>query len=266
MSNEPSQRLTLQKDLIKLKERGAVVIADLRRSNAGLYKYLCELYFWWRSANEQDDYLEQQYATLGRKFKTVGYGINFSPLLWLALGDNNLDRNSVDRYSRAMNAVHKEYERQPELYEKDGVAKLANYISQSGGTTKLAGYAPPDDTPADESSNGTITVNSKLSNNEPKINKALLELTYKLEEFSQKRLLPSASYLKSCPEKFSVLLVQHTADGLNVIENRTDTNIVETLLADNLRRRFDISVFAIRPLLELIQTQCLPKQLEGVKF
>ncbi len=261
MSNESKKHKSIQSKLVKLQMRGSIVLVDLRRSQLSLYQHLSDLYLWWRSAVEVKGFLPKQYATLGRKFKTVTYGTNFSPLLWLAFGNNNLDRNSVDRYSRAMNAIHKEYESRPELYAKDGVTKLANFVVQSGGIAKLSGYiAADDDTENDAPQND----NKKSNKDKQQTTQALLELTNMLGKSGEMHFIANSSYLKSTPTNFSLLLVQHTENGFNIIDSNNDFELVDTLLAQNLKQRFDVTKFPIRPLLELLQTQCWPKHLEGI--
>lgn len=67
----------LQKKLVKLQETGGVVMEELRKTHHKLNTHLSEIYFWWRTASQQGDYLEQEYTILGKKFRTVNYGINF---------------------------------------------------------------------------------------------------------------------------------------------------------------------------------------------
>jgi Na+-transporting NADH:ubiquinone oxidoreductase subunit NqrF len=71
----------LNKNLVKLQETGGVVMCDLRVAHKNLFKHLSEIYFWWAYASQQDNYLEDEYKKLARKFRTVTYGINFAPLL-----------------------------------------------------------------------------------------------------------------------------------------------------------------------------------------
>jgi len=49
-----------------------------------------------------------------------------------------------------------------------------------------------------------------------------------------------------------------------VIGTQDAPEFLEPVLAENVRRRFDITDMGMRPLLEIIQTQCLPAHLEGM--
>ena len=74
MANNTKQ---LHKKLVKLQETGGIVMAELRATHEKLFRHLSEIYFWWLNASQQGDYLEQEYTILGKKFRTVNYGINF---------------------------------------------------------------------------------------------------------------------------------------------------------------------------------------------
>lgn len=145
MSNDSKTRQQLQSDLVHLQDRGAVVLADLRKSTELFRRYFGELYLWWREARNVENWLKAQYAGLDRRIRSVRDGINFGSLFWLIWGNNNgLTNQKADRYSRAMNAIHHEFERHRQLYLKDGPAKLAYFIQQKGGLTALAGYSAPE--------------------------------------------------------------------------------------------------------------------------
>ena len=261
MANTQDQ---LNKTLVKLQETGGVVMVDLRAAHKNLYQHLSEIYFWWVKASKQANYLETEYQKLGRKFKTVNYGINFSPLLYLVYGFNNgLNRNYTDRYSRVLNALHKEVTNKPDYYAKDGVAKLANFIDTSGGVTALAGYAPPKD---DDDGSEINTINAELAEQE-KLNKQnILKQSWMLGEYRIVTQLPVEypSYFNTTSDDFAVLLVKRTAQGFEIIDADASDETVNTQLNNVLRRRFDLCVFSIRPILELIYTQCLPQSLEGL--
>ena len=220
---------------------------------------------WWREANQEPDWLEDQYKTLDRKFRTVSYGINFGPLLWLVWGNNNgLENRLVDRYSRALNAIHREYERRPALYEKDGVAKLANFIKQAGGITELADYGPKTPEPAEDSTSYPDLGTSNDSQNPSANESLLLRLAKLLPEYGDKDIVQYPAYFSTTSENYGLLLVRKTDEGVDVFSSINDPKIIDSLLARTVRRRFDASVQSLRPLLELIQTQCLPKSLEGM--
>ncbi len=258
--------IEIQKDLIALQAHGVVVMADLRRSNENLYKHLSKLYLWWRVANEQEGYLQKEYATLNRIFKTVNYGINFSPLLVLAYGHNNIDKNGLDRYSRALNSIHEEYNKKLDFYAKNGVTKLVNFITQSGGIKNLTGYAQPkDNTPDPIESDDLEDEKIEISiENELVRRRALLLLTDYIGIHGEHDTVKYPAYIKADSQNFSVLLVQKTSDGFNILDTKNDAAIIQNMLLDNVSRRFDVAVQSIRPILEIIETQCLPKSVEDL--
>ena len=254
----------LNKNLVKLQETGGIVMCDLRAAHKNLFEHLSEIYFWWVHASQQDNYLEDEYKKLGRKFKTVSYGTNFAPLLWLIYGNNNgLTNRHTDRYSRALNAMHKEVSKKPQYYARDGVKKLVGFIQQAGGTTALAGYAPPEDDTSSSKSNVISTENAEA---EKLQNQNILKQSWMLGEYRIDTQPPVeyASYFKTTSDDFAVLLVKRTAQGFEIVDVDGNDASVNAMLANTLRKRFDLCIFSIRPLLELISTQCLPQSLEAL--
>ncbi len=252
----------LNKHLVKLQESGGVVLGDIRSARKGLNKHLCEIYFFWVGASKQPNYLENEYQKLGRRFKTVSSGINFAPLLWVVYGINSgLTYNDTDRYSRVLNALHQEVSSQPEYYAKDGVAKLANFIEQSGGTKQLAGYAPlVQDPSTGPQSSGSNTQAQQLQTEN------ILKQSWMLGEYRIDTQPPVIypSYFNTTSDDFAVMLVKRTADGFEIVDVDSDPASVNPTLANALRKRFDLCVFSIRPVLELIYTQCLPQSLANI--
>lgn len=254
----------LQKKLVKLQEIGGIVMAELRATHEKLFRHLSEIYFWWLNASQQGDYLEQEYKKLGRKFKTVNYGTNFAPLLWLVYGNNSgLTNRHADRYSRALNTMHKEVSKKSQYYAKDGVTKLVSFIQQSGGTTALAGYAPPDE---DTNSSNANTINAETAAAEKLAAQNILKQSWMLGEYRIDTQLPVeyTSYFNATSDDFAVLLVKRTPQGFEIVDVDGNENTVNAALANTLRKRFDLCVFSIRPLLELVYTQCLPQSLEAL--
>ena len=149
MAQNDKQLNSVKNQLSELQEKSGIVSADVRQSNTSLYGLLSELYLWWREANEIEGFLDQEYSLLPRKPKKVNYGTNYGPLMRITFGINNLTNQKIDTYSRALNSVHREFEANPKLYEKDGAAKLTNFIDQSNGLSALAGYRLGED-PVDE--------------------------------------------------------------------------------------------------------------------
>lgn len=256
--------LQLQKKLVKLQETGGVVMEELRKTHHKLNTHLSEIYFWWRTASQQGDYLDQEYKKLGRSFRTVSYGINFAPLLWLVYGYNSgLTNRHADRYSRALNAMHEEVSKKQHYYAKDGVTKLVSFIQQSGGTTALAGYGPKDH---DSNTSTTNPINTITVEEQKLATQNLLKKSHKISEFCLDTNPPVKydAYFHTTAEDFAVMLVKRTPQGFEIVDVDSNVNIVNSALANTLRKRFDLSVDSVRPLLELVYTQCLPQSLEAL--
>jgi hypothetical protein len=95
----------IQNKLIELQETGRIVLADIRKSDHQLYKYLVELTFWLLDVKTEYGYLEKEYKSLGyRAPKRVEYGINYRPLLILAFG-SDLSDSQIRTYSITLNKL-----------------------------------------------------------------------------------------------------------------------------------------------------------------
>jgi len=251
----------LNKQLQKLQQQGGVVTCQIRQTRLHFYKHLSEIYFWWADASKQGAYLEDEYQKLGRKFRTVNYGINFSPLIWLVYGLNSgLNSTDVDRLSRTLNAMHNEVCKKPDYYAKDGISKLASFIQTSGGITALSGYAAPDQDAGVGTSLGSNSQAQQLETDD------ILKQSWMLGEYRIDTQPPVIypSYFNTTSDDFAVMLVKRTADGFEIVDVDSDPASVNPTLANALRKRFDLCVFSIRPVLELIYTQCLPQSLANI--
>lgn len=96
------------------------------------------LYFWWLEASSIDGFLEAEYAKIStRKLRPVTYGVNHRYLILMFYG-RMLGDTAIDRKSRVLNELNKEFKKNPKLYEgKDRVQNLAQFIVNSGGMVKL---------------------------------------------------------------------------------------------------------------------------------
>jgi len=254
----------VKKELVKLQERGAVVHTDLRRSHRSLYEHLAALYFWWRSARGINGYLEQEYAVLELKPRTIE-GINFRPLLVLIWGINATASSQTALYSRTLNAVHNEYEAHPELYAKDGVAKLANFIELAGGATRLAGYGAQDGDD-DDAANGGSGPKSPKVELDSDVRKRLLDDALAYTGAASLPAVEIERYVATdLVAEYVLMLVKKTPRGFEFVGTSDHKNAINDIMIDQYRRRFDGQKSALRPILELLQTQCLPKHLEKVE-
>lgn len=267
MAIKGDPRKKVQKALMQLQERGVVVHADLRRSHRSLYEHLASIYLWWRDASEVAGYLDAEFAALNLKKRAVA-GINFRPLLILVWGFNATTSDQTALYSRVLNALHTEYEVRPALYAKDGVAKLATFIEQAGGATKLAAYGQPDDSDdAEDDDDGDTGQRVPLI--DPQVlletRERLLFDARKHAKFTPMAALPTVNGIDADTGELGLMLVKATETGLQVVTYQNNSAIIDEILVATYRRRFEVQHPKVRPLLELLQTQCLPKHLEGLQ-
>ncbi|NBY21467.1 MAG: hypothetical protein EBQ73_01030 [Gammaproteobacteria bacterium] len=64
-------------EMVGLRQAGAAVMSDLRRSHQSLHRHLSSIYLWWREARLIPGYLDAEYDELGRIFNTIKYGENY---------------------------------------------------------------------------------------------------------------------------------------------------------------------------------------------
>jgi hypothetical protein len=101
-----------------------------------LYKTIARVYYWWRKADVQKGYLDEKIEQMGGVFKKESkHGYNFSPVLQLVYG-NSIGDHEISKRGRVLNLLHEEYKKSPKKYGTD-VVKLANYINQKSGMTKM---------------------------------------------------------------------------------------------------------------------------------
>lgn len=101
-----------------------------------LYKTIARVYYWWRKADAQKGYLDEKIEQMGGVFKKESkHGYNFSPVLQLVYG-NSIGDPEISKRGRVLNLLHDEYKKSPKKYGTD-VVKLANYINQKSGMTKM---------------------------------------------------------------------------------------------------------------------------------
>ena len=131
----------LAKRLLKLQADSAAVQTVIAKTNQLEYENLAAIYLWWRAALAVHGFLEEAYKpTMVRRVFGENMGeLSFRRLLYLMYGIYGLDKDSLDRKNRALLGLHAEYEKNHELYAKDGVNKLAGFIKSRGGISSLIG-------------------------------------------------------------------------------------------------------------------------------
>ncbi len=250
----------LRNALLKLREDSDEAFADLRNAHHKTHLFLGGLYLWWRQANQVEGYLEEEYDKLGRTFKTVCYGTNFAPLLRLATGDNNLSNQDVDRYSRALNRVDEQFTSQPAHYAKGGAIKLAAYIKQSGGISALAGYYSP----KAQQSNPTSLANAAITGSTMRTagKASLLPAAREFVDIANPANYPLPKYIATNENGIGTFLAIPTGSGTKVIPVEIGESIINAALVEFYRQQFGAQKPVLRPLLEVLQTQCLPTNLQ----
>lgn len=257
----------LLKALKILRIQSVKVDQDSERANASLHNHLANAYLWWRKARELDGFIETEYDKLGLRKSSGQADPNFIPVLRVVCGKESvLKDQEFQRRSRALNAIHIEFESKPNKYKSDSIAKLVNFIKSKGGVSELAGYGHVGNVPADRHEVATGT--ARYAKAEEASRAAIIEAAVNVGTFDAN----SAYLVGDCiPEYVStddrdcfLLLVQQTSDGRRVIGRTSDCELIETVLVDNHRKSFEAHASIARPLLELLQTQCYPDDLDNV--
>jgi hypothetical protein len=271
MSEDDTQYLNeIKRKLFKIQKVGQVRMADARCSRRRLNEHLSETYLWWRKARLISGYLKNEYAKLHvGTLSPIGYGIDFRYLLILAYGHEQ-QRSAIDRDSRVVNTLHIEYEKNPTSYDNDGPVRLADFIERSGGKAKLSATLNKKGknfelkgNEAEDSNDLKISIQNEIEDKHLRKD-ALLYLKNELGIHGEHNYVQYSSYVNSNVSDFSVLLVKSTPNGFEIIDVENEVNIVESVITSVLQKSFDVSVRSVRPLFELIQTQCLPKSLESL--
>ncbi|MEY4684757.1 MAG: hypothetical protein RLZ25_1216 [Pseudomonadota bacterium] len=172
----------------------------------------------------------------------------------------NTHKNNLPNFSATLNALHIEFEKHSKKYEKDGVSKLTAFISNAGGVVELAKTVPAED---DDSKLPPID-RAKLLALTESIREMLLKEAVVCSRGSPLPVLPIQQYFSLGYQNHSLLLVNKTERGVGWFSTCANPKLIQEVLVDAVRRRFDLQHPKVRPLLELIQTQSLPKHLAGL--
>jgi len=248
-------------DLGSLQAKSKKVTNDLNRTRKSLYCHLCASYLWWRKARKVHGYLDAEYKKMTRKFRAVKVEPNFIRLIWLIWGENSdLTNQYADRYSRALKSVHTEFEKHSHKYEKDGEARLANFILRSGGLSKIAGYKHPDDRLT--TGNGEGRQNNTEDTSDPSLNGIVIEdARFHAASFDPKEIDFETTISKD-EDVYSLSVVNQWNEDLHVGSNSHGHSLMDTVLSDYYLHQLDASDTSVRPILEIIQSQCYPPHLQ----
>lgn len=128
----------LQLEFDALKQECADVLKLMSSARQVAYENYAKIYFWWSAASRVEGFVEGMTSHIASYMhRAVNHGINFSPLL-VVLFNNTMTDMERNRASRMLNVLHKEVQENFNVYEHDGIKKLAGFIKKSGGTTALA--------------------------------------------------------------------------------------------------------------------------------
>lgn len=144
--NTKQQKLRdeLRLRLVKLQAESSSVQTQIARTNQLEYENVAAIYLWWRAASTVEGYLDELYepTRVRRVFGENSGVLSFRRLLYLMYGNYGLDRDPLERKNKTLLCLHAEYEKNKNLYIKDGVAKLAGFIKSQGGIEGLINGKP----------------------------------------------------------------------------------------------------------------------------
>jgi hypothetical protein len=270
----------LNKRLHLLQCETAQVQALVIQTNEKEYQNISAIYLWWRAASTVAGYLDEAYkATYSRRVNQDGSdGISFKRLLYLMYGNYGIDKDSLDRKNRVLNHLHKEYEKNDNLYAKDGVNKLAGYIKTQGGVNGLIESSSQDLNNTANQSSVSSTTNTQSSASNKNIlrsansfqNRVVSNIT---DEQRQSALQNEAALffskhvsthqvsisppIATNKEGYGLALVKRTASGYSVLGATDSASSIRELMVSAYRKQFAALPLATRCLFELIKTQTL---------
>lgn len=257
----------LLRTLKSLQKQSEKVEKNNERANCSLYNHLASAYLWWRKAKEVEGFIEAEYEKLPVRKSTGKATPNFIPVLRVICGkETHIKDQEFQRRSRALNAIHIEFEKHPKKYQRDGITKLVSFITSKGGVSELAGYRYSDKGPADTHTAGIETTQDVIAEkaNSVAVIEVAVEALVSQENTTALNTDSLPEYVSTDDRDCFLLLVQQTSDGSRVIGRNCDHELVEFVLGENHRKRFEAHASITRPLLELVQTQCYPKHLSSV--
>ena len=237
------------------------------------YTNMASLYFWWREASTIEGFLEAEYAKLTtRKLRTLPDSINFRGILLKFYG-NMLGDTVSARKSRVLNALNKEFQKNPALYAKDGVKKLAQFIENSGGmvglydptNSELNAYEDEVEPEADDAATESVkkrymeVVHVSISNDMR--TKALVDDAKEYFAHSNKlQKVQISPELNAQADDFVVIAARKVNDSYEIIELTKNDKQLNTALVTAYRQQYGALDNSTRCILETIKTQCLSQK------
>ena len=263
------QTAAMNVELDNMKQSAANVEKQCKLSNKSHYTHLVELVLFWNQAIKIAGYLESLYISkLSKSFKSkVNHGVNFAPLLatvWEGI-NCELMTNKFNRNSRAMNVILNEYKANSAKYAVNTVDQLVAFVEAKGGISGLI----------DASKNGNSGENVSDLDADLQLCKTTAaqgaEEIAKLSQEGLKRIQSSTTYPTATfsgnvvlnKDKCSLVVISQTSNGQYVVVDQiTDTALINKSLAKQYGGNFDSCPKALRVISETIATQCLPNSLQ----
>lgn len=238
---------------------------------------IAEIYLWWREANALEGFLDKLFEGK-RKLRDLDYGHNLRNVL-KHFYVNKISDSDIDRRNRALSVIHIEYEKNTELYEKDGVAGLVNFIAQKGGLEGL--YAPTYKTQQATSTSTAATststglhsadlykqplivharriIQSKIAD-DLRIAKLSDEAFEFFNSHNSIQTVTANTDIATDKANYSVLLVNGDDRTYELLEAATDVAEIKKAIVSAYRNQFAALPTSLRCLYETIATQTVTK-------
>ncbi len=278
----------LQRDCAKVLR----LVASTRHKE---YENLAKIYLWWKEASSVEGFLEGVLAEFkDYRLQAVAHGYNYAPVLMLMFGKTLSDQER-NKMSRALNALNNEFNRHPQTYRFDAVAKLTGFIKKSGGLVQLVkpSYKKAelsvdldqelvDEMAAEEHeaqqadqnaamsaelaklgvSFKVVKTNKKAGEPEIKEKEKIKVLSKEAGDFwSQNQPLGFATFssgVAANDDGYSYVLVKRNGTEYSVVNTVIDKGLINEGLVTAYRKQFAALPASVRTVCETLRTQLLP--------
>lgn len=240
------------------------------------YKNTAEIYLWWRAAYDHEGFLDELYATLNRReLRNLGGNYNYRYVLIIAYGKGMHD-TVISRKSRVLNKLHEHFESDPEHFEIDGVAKLANFIDTSGGFNGLLkDYVEENEPVVVEQTEETGKYAHHLSY-EPQYAKSRKIIYLRVNDAQRINALKKEAYeyfastahgiptkitppLRRSKNNYSLVLAHNNQSNYTVLDSSIEQDAIDAAVVNAYCKRYSALPTSLRAIYETIRTQTLSK-------
>jgi hypothetical protein len=226
---------------------------------------------WWRDAKQLDGFLAEQYQLHNiRVNRSNNNEENFRgviKLVWHMYDGTKASLANLQQWSYALRELDKEYTSNPLKYKQAPIKRLVELIEGKGGIRSLIGadkYAKSFDD-AEEEEEGKKGKIKRTPEDAKKIRERHLEIAKAFyptcEGFAT---IKTARPIATVDKLYSLALVKKTErdNVYDVLATVDDDTLVEDTLIASYKQHQSVSPYVIQLLTEVIQTQCLPKEIE----